>query len=815
MSARRPTVCLSMIVRNEAHVVREALESAVPYLDTWVVVDTGSTDDTIEVIRSFFAARGIPGTLHERPWRDFGTNRTEALGLCRGRADYAWVLDADDIVVGPLDLSALEADSYIMRYGADFRYWRKQLFRTSLPWEYRGAVHEYAVSLAAASEARLQGAYHIESRRLGDRSRAPDKYLRDAEILLRELGRDPSNSRNVFYLAQSYRDAGDVRRAIGWYGRRAELEGWAEEVFYSLLRRAECLAETGAPWETVVDAFLASWEASPWRAEPLHELARRCREQGRYELAYLFASRAAALPYPEQDVLFVQADVYTWKVTDELSIAAYYTGHHRESFELCSQLLAGTALPEEQRTRVEGNRDFSAPAMEADAIAYPDRVVRRIERRRPRRSEAVTFTITSCRRPALFEQTVASFLNCCEDVGRIDRWICVDDGSTPDDRAYMQERFPFFEFVLKGADDRGHAQSMNILRDLVASRYWLHLEDDWTFFAPARYVSDAIAILRDDPAIGQVLFNRNYAETLAQREVVGGVVRATRREGLRHRLHVHAPAGTSEYERISAELGSGAQSMVWWPHFSLRPSLMKTSAIRDLGPFRAESGHFELDFAWRYAAAGYMSAFFDTVCCRHSGRLTSERGDLAQPNAYELNGVLQFVSTAAVARPLSELAACVRLGALRLEGAAPIRDPSIVVDDGGYRLTAWPGDGRGGCFLVALDPSLDVLSVAVTDEGEPPERYVDAPWGRLAVLDDPVDADADPVQRFAVLGAGGAVTAISPPFVVTPGSRARLTAIANRGDQLVASIAFPGGVGIAELGLEALRPLLEPLGARG
>ena len=85
----RPTICLNMIVRNEAHVVAETLASIAPYIDSWVVVDTGSRDGTQEVIERFFAERSVPGELHERPWRDFGTNRTEALTLCEGRADYA------------------------------------------------------------------------------------------------------------------------------------------------------------------------------------------------------------------------------------------------------------------------------------------------------------------------------------------------------------------------------------------------------------------------------------------------------------------------------------------------------------------------------------------------------------------------------------------------------------------------------------------------------------------------------------------------------------------------------------------------------
>src|SRR3954468_20202596 len=143
--APAPSICLSMIVRDEAHVIAESLGSVARYIDSWLVVDTGSTDDTVAVVEEFFAVRGIPGEVVQRPWQNFGHNRSEALALCAGRADYAWVLDADDLFVGVFDKQALAetpADSYLLRYGTDFTYWRTQVFRTTMPWRYEGVVHE-------------------------------------------------------------------------------------------------------------------------------------------------------------------------------------------------------------------------------------------------------------------------------------------------------------------------------------------------------------------------------------------------------------------------------------------------------------------------------------------------------------------------------------------------------------------------------------------------------------------------------------------------------------------------------------------------
>lgn len=627
-----------MIVRDEAHVVAETLDSVAPHIDYWVIVDTGSADGTQELIREHMAGLGIPGELHERPWRDFGQNRTEALELCRGKSDYAWVVDADDLVSGDLDLTGLVADSYLLRYGPGFRYWRKQLFRDGLRWRYEGVVHEYPACDDVVSEARLEGEYWIESRRLGARSQDPDKYERDARLLLAALARDPYDARSAFYLAQSLWDAGDIEGALEWYSRRAEMAGWDEERFYALHRRGECLERLDEPWPRARDAYLEAYEARPTRAEPLTAIARHHRLNDEWAQGHLFASRASELPDPAGESLFVDTDVYRWRARDERSICAHYLGRHAEALDLCSELLAGPDLPEGERERVLGNRDTAVERVREERAAYPEEIVAKLAARASVPSAEppeITLTITSCRRLALFERTVNSFLRCCDDVERIGRFVCVDNGSSEADVERMRSLYPFFELVLTDPESEGHAGSMNRILGLVESPFWLHLEDDWEFFARGRQLERARAILADDPAIAQVAFNRSYGETLANRALVGGSVRHTA-DGRRYRLHEHVDRAGSEWQEYLSSLPAGALTNAYWPHFTLRPSLMRAKPLQELGEFRGDAGHFELEFADRFAAAGHRTAFFDEVNCLHIGRLTSEGPGEGAPSAYEL-----------------------------------------------------------------------------------------------------------------------------------------------------------------------------------
>jgi tetratricopeptide (TPR) repeat protein len=346
-----------MIVKNEAHVIARCLESAKPVIDTWVIVDTGSTDGTQEIVRK--AMQGIPGELHERPWKDFAHNRNEAIELARGKADYLLVVDADDMLVVPAGfaLPPLTADSYklCVEYGAT-RYWRTQLFRADLDFHYTGVLHEVLVSDSPRTEGRLEGlGYRCTP--TGARSSDPKKYEKDAAVLEAALKKEPDNARYAFYLAQSWRDAGQLERARAAYAKRAAMPGFEEETWYSLFEMAKLTARLGESDEAVIGAYLRAFERRPSRAESLCYLAMCLRERHRVVAGYPFARAASETPRPD-DILFIDESVYAWRAKDEYAVAAYWIGRYRESQVASEELLAGGALPETERGRVEKNVAF-------------------------------------------------------------------------------------------------------------------------------------------------------------------------------------------------------------------------------------------------------------------------------------------------------------------------------------------------------------------------------------------------------------------------------------------------------------------------
>ena len=94
-----PTLCLNMIVKNESQVIIRLLSSVITIIDTYCICDTGSTDNTIELIKNFFEEHDIEGKIIQEPFKDFGYNRSFALKAATGMSDYAILLDADMILL--------------------------------------------------------------------------------------------------------------------------------------------------------------------------------------------------------------------------------------------------------------------------------------------------------------------------------------------------------------------------------------------------------------------------------------------------------------------------------------------------------------------------------------------------------------------------------------------------------------------------------------------------------------------------------------------------------------------------------------------
>lgn len=356
---------LTMIVKNEARIIERCLRSVRPHVDGFHIVDTGSTDDTKERIRAFFANEGLPGEVSDLEWTGFGTAKTKAIERAREQgAKHALMVDADEVLtitdtktfkgfpLGPkaLDVHVGHPDGILTP--------QSRILNLAHPWRYECVLHEYATDgVPAAPNPMLEGVCLVTN---WDSARAvdPRKYEKDALLLEAELEKEPNGPhavRYAFYLAQSWRDAGQTEKALAAYLRRTAMGGWVEELFVAWFEAGRA-ARSLKDLDKAIEYYQRAFEVFPDRGgEALTQVANILREQRRFALACVFAERASRIPFPAHCRLFVDRSAYEWRALDEFAVSADHCGRKPESARASKELLEKRKLPDHERARVIEN----------------------------------------------------------------------------------------------------------------------------------------------------------------------------------------------------------------------------------------------------------------------------------------------------------------------------------------------------------------------------------------------------------------------------------------------------------------------------
>jgi len=299
ISEKIPSVCLNMIVKNEAHIIQETLTKLCNKIkfSYWVICDTGSTDETPELIIEFFKNKGIAGEIFYDEWASFSHNRSLALSRAFQKTDLLLVFDADDEIIGEISMPTEVAyDEYQMQFGSELglSYTRVLLINNRKPFEYKSVIHEFITCKEPGSKTTLlEGNYYVVSGRGSARNKDPEKYLKDAKILEAayeeaKKSEDLLFHRYAFYCANSYKDYGRLEDAIKWYKITLSHENqWDQEKYMSCVSIYECfygLKQQENGFFYLVKAFSHDKE----RVECLYHLVNHYCSIGMNEIAYYY-----------------------------------------------------------------------------------------------------------------------------------------------------------------------------------------------------------------------------------------------------------------------------------------------------------------------------------------------------------------------------------------------------------------------------------------------------------------------------------------------------------------------------------------------
>jgi len=345
-------IILLTMVKNEVRNVARLFNSVRPWIDGYVLCDTGSTDTTVQTTKDLIQEIGKPGAVIEFPWENFGKSRSRTFEAFANwvRTETKWdpehtfglLLDGDMILndeggmhekLAALDQSYGGAN--IPQKNGGLIYKNTRLVRASAPWKCIGATHEYW-GCDGKQTASFETPVITD---IGDGGCKDDKYTRDARLLEEELETDPTNVRTNFYLGQTYMSLGRNADAVRVLTRRIELKGWEEEIFIAHLYKGDCLKNMGRKEEAVCE-WLKAVQLRPHRTEALMRLISYYRQTPNMNMiAGIFIEKLIQLQYGEtieghrlwkplvnNDILFVSHTDMEYQIWEELGIVAYYIG---------------------------------------------------------------------------------------------------------------------------------------------------------------------------------------------------------------------------------------------------------------------------------------------------------------------------------------------------------------------------------------------------------------------------------------------------------------------------------------------------------
>jgi glycosyltransferase involved in cell wall biosynthesis len=359
-----------MIVKNESAIITRLFDSIVSIIDTYCICDTGSTDNTVNIIEEYFNSKGIKGKIIKEPFKNFEYNRTISIQQCVGLSDYILLLDADmTLTINNFNKDDLDADVYsIIQGSANFYYYNVRIVRNVPDIKYKGVTHEYIdfPNIRTKKDIKKEDMFIND---IGDGGAKSDKYERDIRLLLEGIKNEPNNVRYYFYLANSYYCIGDLNNAIKYYIERTKIGGWIQEVWYSYYRIGLSY-NILKQYDKAIYYWLEGYNVYPDRLENIYEIVHHYRIKGNHMLALQFYNIAMTIVNNKNinidEHLFLDYTVYNYKIYEEYLIFSYYCKNiSRDTYkQLYIKLLNNKLVPQSLFSNILLNHKFYADNLE-------------------------------------------------------------------------------------------------------------------------------------------------------------------------------------------------------------------------------------------------------------------------------------------------------------------------------------------------------------------------------------------------------------------------------------------------------------------
>ena len=301
-------VNLCILVKNGGDTFKQVLEENLPYFDKWTILDTGSTDSTVDIVNEVLVGKK-KGTLHNEPFSNFRDSRNKLLELAGNSCCYTLMLDDTYIVKGNLIdfLTTTRGDQFSTSFSmylnsSDSEYASNRLIKTNTDLKYIHKIHEVVTPVNNNNvmiPKETSYVLDIQSDFMQDRTNNRKYY--DLQLLREELEEDPNNTRTHYYFATTYSCLKQYDLAFEWFMKRVNHnnDGFIPEKAESYFEAARLANfKLNKPWPEVQKLYEKASEVDPGRPDSLYFIGIHYYLENDFKTSHEYFQKAYKVGYP-------------------------------------------------------------------------------------------------------------------------------------------------------------------------------------------------------------------------------------------------------------------------------------------------------------------------------------------------------------------------------------------------------------------------------------------------------------------------------------------------------------------------------------
>jgi len=312
---------LVMIVKNSGEILRECLKINREYIDFWTIVDTGSSDNTKQIVNEELKDKNIPGKLFEIEFENFSQARNKSLELSSKSCKYTIILDDSYIINGGKELrTKLEkskSNAFTIKIGHLSEkkllndYYSIRIFKSSMNYRYKYRVHEFLqIKNKDIEEIDDESIFIDDMETIEHKNRSVIRFKKDIELLLMDLKENPNEPRTIYYLAKTYYQLDKLDDSIIYYKKLKTLKNIDREYYFMSAYEISCINfKKNNDVQSFKNDLMNIQSKFPERVEPGYKLSIILRDCGAIEESEQILEYLIKLPKPNNSYTILEEDI--------------------------------------------------------------------------------------------------------------------------------------------------------------------------------------------------------------------------------------------------------------------------------------------------------------------------------------------------------------------------------------------------------------------------------------------------------------------------------------------------------------------------